>query len=132
MLEKNYPTVTFNEYDEINEYGVTIGINKIIYSEQTKYQKIDIFETKNFGKIFTLDGIVMTRDLDEFIYHEMISHVPLFLHDNPKNVLVIGGGDGGTVREVLKHPSVEKVTMCELDEKVVKASQNIYLIYRPN
>ncbi|HOK36472.1 MAG TPA: polyamine aminopropyltransferase [Paludibacteraceae bacterium] len=128
MLEKNYPTVTFNEYDEINEYGVTIGINKIIYSEQTKYQKIDIFETKNFGKIFTLDGIVMTRDSDEFIYHEMISHVPLFLHDNPKNVLVIGGGDGGTVREVLKHSSVEKVTMCELDEKVVEASKK----YLPN
>ena len=67
------------------------------------------------------DGLVMVTERDEFIYHDMISHVPLFVHPNPKNVLVIGGGDGGTAREVLRHPGIEKCTMVEIDKMVVDA-----------
>lgn len=128
MSEKVYPPFIFNEFDRINKFGLFMDVEKVIYSGVTKFQRIDIFETKAFGKVFTLDGVTMTRDSDEFVYHEMISHVPLFLHENPKKVLVIGGGDGGTVREVLKHPSIEKVIMCELDEEVVEATKK----YLPN
>lgn len=70
-----------------------------------------------------LDGIVQTTEKDEYVYHEMITHIPLFTHPNPKKVLVVGGGDGGTIREVLKHPSVEKAVLCEIDEEVIKASK---------
>ncbi|HPZ28798.1 MAG TPA: polyamine aminopropyltransferase [Defluviitoga sp.] len=128
MSEKVYPPFIFNEYDKVNKYGIFMNVDHVIYSERTQYQRIDIFETKAFGKMFTLDGIPMTCELDEFVYHEMISHVPLFLHENPRKVLVIGGGDGGTVREVLKHSSVEKVVMCELDKGVVEATKK----YLPN
>jgi spermidine synthase len=70
--------------------------------------------------MLTLDGIVQTTIKDEYVYHEMITHIPLFTHPNPKKVLVVGGGDGGAVREILKHPSVEKVILCEIDEEVIK------------
>ena len=126
--KEKFPNVFFNEYDKANKCGVFTEIGRIIYSEETPYQNIDIYETPAFGKLFALDGVIMTRDLDEYIYHEMISHVPLFLHTEPKNVLVIGGGDGGTVREVLKHPSVEKVMLCEIDKAVIEAAKK----YLPN
>lgn len=112
----------FKEFNPKGNSGTFMKIKRIIDSKQSKYQRIDIFETEDYGRVFTLDGITMTRESDEFIYHEMIAHVPLFLHENPKRVLVIGGGDGGTVREVLKHESVEEVIMCEIDEQVVKTA----------
>ncbi|MBL2480688.1 spermidine synthase, partial [Klebsiella pneumoniae] len=70
-----------------------------------------------------LDGMVMTTEKDEFVYHEMVAHVPLFTHPNPENVLVVGGGDGGVIREVLKHPSVKKATLVEIDGKVIEYSK---------
>ncbi len=85
MSEKVYPPFIFNEFDRINKFGLFMDVEKVIYSGGvTKFQRIDIFETKAFGKVFTLDGVPMTCELDEFVYHEMISHVPLFLHENPK------------------------------------------------
>jgi spermidine synthase len=78
-----------------------------------------------------LDGFIMLTEKDEFIYHEMIAHVPLFTHPNPVRVLVIGGGDGGVVREVLKHKSVERVELVEIDEEVVNAARNFSHKYRP-
>ncbi|POZ92161.1 polyamine aminopropyltransferase [Petrotoga halophila] len=130
MAENNYtfPHTIFTEYDKAHNVGVFTETTNHIYTEQTEYQRIDIYETPAFGKLFSLDGVIMTRDSDEFVYHEMISHVPLFIHPNPKKVLIIGGGDGGTVREVLKHDSVEKVVLCELDKKVIEAA----LKYLPN
>ncbi|MFC1743976.1 polyamine aminopropyltransferase [Candidatus Riflebacteria bacterium] len=95
-------------------------IKKTLFSGKSKYQKIDIFESIGHGKILVIDGFVMLTERDEFIYHEMISHVPIFTHPNPRKVLVIGGGDGGTAREVLRHRNVEFCTMVEIDEMVVE------------
>ncbi len=80
-------------------------------------------ETEEFGNMLILDGMVMTTEKDEFVYHEMVAHVPLFTHPNPENVLVVGGGDGGVIREVLKHPSVKKATLVEIDGKVIEYSK---------
>ncbi|ACJ75847.1 spermidine synthase [Thermosipho africanus Ob7] len=111
------------EYYTPGNCGIFMKMNKHLYSAQSKYQRIDIFETDFFGRVFSLDGITMTTEKDDFFYHEMLVHVPMFMHPNPKKVLVIGGGDGGSVREVLKHKSVEKVIMCEIDEMVVEAAK---------
>jgi spermidine synthase len=100
--------------------GITCRANKSLHYEQTQFQEMAIVDTLQFGKMLVLDGTVQTTIGDEFIYHEMITHVALFTHPNPKNVLIIGGGDGGTVREVLKHPSVETVELVEIDERVVE------------
>lgn len=101
----------------------SIKINEHIYSEQTPFQKIDFFNTSTFGKFFTLDGLIMLTEKDEFIYHEMITHVPMAVNPNIKKVLIIGGGDGGTVREILRYNSIEKVDMVEIDERVVRLCQ---------
>lgn len=104
-------------------FGITIETKEPLFSEQSKYQKVEILDSDAFGKILTLDGLMMTTEKDEFFYHEMISHIPLISHKNPESVLVIGGGDGGTVREVLKHEKVKKVDLCEIDEVVIEASE---------
>ncbi|EGL83859.1 Spermidine synthase [Caldalkalibacillus thermarum TA2.A1] len=104
-------------------HGITTKVKQTLHSEQTKYQKLDVIETEEFGTMLVLDGMVMTTDKDEFVYHEMMSHVPLFTHPRPKKVLVVGGGDGGTIREVLKHPSVEKAVLVEIDGQVIEYSK---------
>lgn len=109
-------------------HGITSKITKTLHSEQTDYQKLDMIETDQFGTMLVLDGMVMTTDADEFVYHEMVAHIPLFTHPNPKKVLVVGGGDGGVIREVLKHPSVEKAILVEIDGKVIEYSKK----YLPN
>ena len=106
--------------------GITIKINRTLKSVQTKFQKLDIYETEDYGNLFTLDDLIMTTERDEFIYHEMIVHVPMFSHNNPENVLIIGGGDGGSLREVLKHKTVKNIDMVEIDEEVVKASKEFF------
>ena len=85
--------------------------------------KLALIETPQFGRMLVLDGAIQTTEKDEFVYHEMITHVPLFTHPNPENVLVIGGGDGGTIREILKHSSVNKAVLVEIDERVVEISK---------
>ena len=106
--------------------GFTTKVTKVLKSIQTKYQKLDVYETEDFGNLLTLDNLVMTTERDEFIYHEMIVHVPMFSHENPENVLIIGGGDGGSLREVLKHKTVKNVDMVEIDEEVVNASKEFF------
>ncbi len=96
---------------------------EVLFDKQTEYQKVKVIDTYKYGRTLTIDNMVMCTEKDEFHYHEMICHPAIFAHGNVKNVLVIGGGDGGTVREVLKHESVEKVTMVEIDGEVVKASK---------
>jgi spermidine synthase len=108
---------------QTKSFGITAKVTKELHSEQTDFQKLDMIQTEEFGNMLVLDGMVMTTEKDEFVYHEMIVHVPLFTHPNPKRVLVVGGGDGGTIREVLKHPSVEKVVQVEIDDRVVKYSK---------
>ncbi len=111
------------KYTELNElgFGVTMETSNVLYSAKTEYQTIDILETHGLGKVLLLDGLVMTTERDEFFYHEMISHIPMNSHPNPERVLVIGGGDGGTVREVLKHDTVKEVVLCEIDGMVIDA-----------
>lgn len=101
--------------------GLRLKVEKVLFSGKSEFQSVDVVETKGHGKALLNDGLFMVTEKDEFVYHDMIAHVPLFTHPNPKNVLVIGGGDGGTAREVLRHASVEKCTMVEIDEMVVNA-----------
>lgn len=101
--------------------GLRIRVDKTLFSGQSEFQSVDVVETRGHGKMLLNDGLVMVTERDEYSYHDMIAHVPLFTHPNPKNVLVIGGGDGGTAREVIRHSSVEKCTMVEIDEMVVNA-----------
>jgi len=98
--------------------ALSFKVEKTLFSGRSRFQKIDVVKTRSHGAMLLNDGIIMLSERDEFIYHEMIAHVPLFVHPSPKRVLVIGGGDGGTVREVLRHP-IEKVVMVEIDELVV-------------
>ena len=108
---------------QTERFGITAKIKRTLHTEKTEFQQLDMIETEEFGNMLVLDGMVMTTERDEFVYHEMVAHVPLFTHPNPKHVLVVGGGDGGVIREVLKHPSVEKATLVEIDGKVVEYSK---------
>lgn len=111
----------------IEEYQGSLSMgfkyNKVLFEEQSPFQHIKIIETKDHGNMLINDNVIMTCDRDEFIYHEMITHVPLFSHNKPETVLVIGGGDGGSIREVLKHQTIKKCIMVEIDEVVVRASR---------
>lgn len=93
--------------------------DEVIYEEETEHQHLVIFENVKFGRVMSLDGITQVTEKDEFVYHEMMSHVPILAHGNAKKVLIIGGGDGGVLREVLRHKTVEKCTMVEIDRSVV-------------
>ena len=122
-----YRKASYQEKDEMQKgRAISIGIKKLLHDEESQYQHMQIFETNYFGKMMTLDGAVMLTEYDEFAYHEMIAHVPLLVHPNPKRVLIIGGGDGGTVREVAKHRGVEEIHMCEIDRMVVDASKKYF------
>ncbi|OED36918.1 spermidine synthase [PVC group bacterium (ex Bugula neritina AB1)] len=115
-------TPCFSEYIH-DDLRVQYKIKEILYSQQSAFQKVEVVETKGFGRMLFNDNIAMVSEKDEFIYHDMLTHVPLFTHPSPQNVLVIGGGDGGTIREVLRHSSVKKATLVEIDECVVKACE---------
>jgi spermidine synthase len=115
-------------YTERNEY-IALSLKhagKKLYDERSPYQRVEVYNTFAYGKMLTLDGIIMCTEHDEYVYHEMIAHVPMLTHPNPKNILVIGGGDGGTARELLKHPYVGKITLVEIDEKVIDASTKYF------
>ncbi len=102
-------------------YRMNYKVKETLYSKESDFQKIDVVSTEHLGKVLFNDGLLMTSERDEFVYHEMITHVPMSSHPNPKKVLIIGGGDGGTAREVLKYESVEKVVMVEIDPCVIEA-----------
>lgn len=101
----------------------SIKVKEHIHSEKSEFQQIDFFASQTFGTFFTLDGLMMATEKDEFIYHDMITHVSMAVNPDIKSVLIIGGGDGGTAREVLRYASVEKVDMVEIDERVVRLCQ---------
>lgn len=98
----------------------SIKIEQHLYAGQSEFQKIDVFQTKEFGKLLTLDGYIMVTERDEFIYHDMITHVPMATNPTIRKVLVIGAGDGGTIRELTRYPSIEQIDMVEIDEQVVE------------
>lgn len=104
----------------------SIKIGRTLFKGDSPYQTLEVVETARFGKMMLLDNCIMLTEANEFAYHEMIAHVPLFAHPNPKRVLIIGGGDGGTAREVLKHPTVEECVMVEIDALVVEKSREFF------
>lgn len=99
----------------------SIRVNRHLYSKKSDYQQIDIFDTPEFGRVLALDGNVMLTERDEFIYDEMITHVPMSVHPNIQNVLVIGAGDGGVVRELARYEKVKRIDLVEMDPQVVEA-----------
>lgn len=109
FTEKHTSTVNFS-----------IKVDRQLYSGQSDYQKVDVFDSKEFGRFLTLDGYMMMTEKDEFIYHEMITHVPMSIHPNAKNILVIGAGDGGVIRELTRYEKVEHIDLVEIDELVVQ------------
>ena len=104
----------------------SLKVEEKIYESKSKYQNIEVYKSQELGNILVLDGNAMMSEKDEFIYHEMLSHVPICTHREPKKVLIIGGGDGGTAREVLRHPDLE-VDMVEIDKEVVEVSKKFFL-----
>ncbi|MBT5497566.1 MAG: polyamine aminopropyltransferase [Alphaproteobacteria bacterium] len=100
-----------------------LGIDRIIHETKTEHQHLIIFDNPEFGRVLALDGVVQTTERDEFIYHEMLAHTPVFAHGAARNVLIIGGGDGGMLEEVLKHRSVEAAVQVEIDDTVVELSK---------
>lgn len=103
--------------------GLTLRVRESLLVEQTPFQELAILDTYPYGRMLVLDGAIQTTEGDEFVYHEMITHVPLASHPLPQEILVIGGGDGGTVREILKHPEVKRVRLVEIDDQVVAAAR---------
>jgi len=97
--------------------------DKVLYESQTEHQHLIIFENGTFGRVLMLDGVVQLTEADEFVYHEMMAHPALMAQPEPKRVLIIGGGDGGVLREVLRHPSVERAVLCEIDQSVIDLSR---------
>lgn len=97
----------------------SIRVDKQLCSVQSEFQRIDVFQSEEFGRFLVLDGFVMLTEKDEFIYHEMITHLPMAVHPAPQNILVIGAGDGGVVREITKYDCIENIDLVEIDKKVI-------------
>ena len=114
----------FNEllYSETTSLGYAqrFRVDKVLHETRTKHQHLLVFETSYFGRVLVIDGVVQTTEKDEFSFHEMLAHVPIFAHGNVRNVLIIGGGDGGVLKQVLRHSSVAHATIVEIDEKVIE------------
>ncbi len=112
-------------YHEITPegFGIAIEKDKDLFSAKSDFQQVDVFHSRAFGNVLTLDGLMMVTERDEFFYHELITHIPMLTHPNPENILVIGGGDGGTVRELLKYKSIKHIDMVEIDSMVIEASK---------
>lgn len=100
-----------------------ILVEKILAEKQTQFQKLLLLQTPRYGKVLALDNIIQAAEKDEYIYHEVMAHIPLFLHPEPQKILIIGGGDGGVLREVLKHPEVKEVSLVEIDKEVINICQ---------
>ncbi|WP_445766979.1 polyamine aminopropyltransferase [Rheinheimera sp.] len=103
-----------------------LQVTKKLDEVQSPFQKIEMYETTHFGNLMVIDDVIMLSSRDNFLYHEMLSHPVLFTHANPKNVVIIGGGDCGTLREVLKHPGVESVTQIDIDEQVTRMAEKYF------
>lgn len=112
FTERHTPNVNFS-----------IKVDRQIYSGRSEFQRIDVFESDEFGRFLTLDGYMMLTEKDEFIYHEMMTHVPMAVHPNVRDVLVIGAGDGGVIRELARYDSIQSIDLVEIDELVVEVWQ---------
>ena len=109
-------------------YGQFFSVEKMLHEVRTEHQHLVIFENAKMGRVMALDGAIQTTEADEFIYHEMLTHVPIIAHGSARNILIIGGGDGAMLREVCRHSSVDRITMVEIDQTVVDMCKE----YLPN
>ncbi len=116
----------FTEVFDSHGSAFSLKISEKLLDVQSEYQHLEVYATETYGNLMVLDGCVMLTDRDNFLYHEMIAHPALFTHPAPKRVVIIGGGDCGTLKEVLRHPGVEKVTQIDIDEEVTKASERFF------
>jgi len=105
------------------DFRTALKADTVLYDSETDHQRLVLFENATFGRVLTLDGVVQTTEGDEFIYHEMLAHLPILAHGAAKKVLIVGGGDGGLLEEVLKHSAIEKVTQVEIDAGVIEFSK---------
>ncbi|KAJ2515218.1 putrescine aminopropyltransferase [Coemansia sp. RSA 2049] len=122
-----HSTIKNGWYSEVNDMwpgqSMNIEVDEILHVEKSKLQDVLVFKSKTYGNVLVLDGIIQVTERDEFSYQEMITHPALFSHPNPERVLVIGGGDGGVLREVIKHPQVKEAVLCDIDETVIRVSK---------
>jgi spermidine synthase len=116
----------FHQEIWIGRSGLSFGVERVLFQERSPYQEVAVLQTDAFGRLLTLDGVVMLSEHDEFVYHEMIAHPALAVLGDPKRVLIVGGGDGGTAREVLRHGSVESLDLVEIDGLVVEAAKRFF------
>jgi spermidine synthase len=116
----------FTEIFDQSGTAFSLRLQDKLHEERSEYQKIEIFETTDFGRLMVIDGCVMLTGRDNFIYHEMMAHPVLYSHPCPRRVLIIGGGDCGTLREVLKHPEVETACQVEIDERVTRLAERYF------
>lgn len=127
MSEITHPTIKDGWFREISTMwpgqAMTLKVKNIIHHEKSKYQDVLIFESTDYGTVLVLDNVIQCTERDEFAYQEMITHLAMNSHPNPKKVLVIGGGDGGVLREVIKHDCVEEAVLCDIDEAVIRLSK---------
>jgi spermidine synthase len=134
-LQRNVNEACFMALDDKNWFteictecgsAFSLQITGKLHEEETPFQTIAIYDTIRFGKLMTIDGYTMVSSLDNFLYHEMMSHPAIFTHPDPKRVLIIGGGDCGTLREVLKHPGIEAAHQVEIDERVTRLAEQYF------
>ena len=116
----------FTEIFQDQGTGFSLQVQSKLHEEQSEFQKIEIYETATFGRLMVLDGCVMLTDRDNFLYHEMMTHPALFTHKDPKKVVIVGGGDCGALKEVLKHPGVQEAWQVEIDERVTRVSEEYF------
>ena len=120
------PHKDFTEYSFHKTYNITYKVKEVLYQGQSAFQKIEVFDTECVGRLLVLDGKTMVSDLDEFVYHEVMAHVPYMVSRKTKKVLVIGGGDGGVVREFVKHPEIEEIHLVEIDPEVTEVCRKFF------
>lgn len=127
MSEITHPTIKDGWFREISNMwpgqAMTLKVNQVVHHEKSQYQDVLIFESSDYGMVLVLDNVIQCTERDEFSYQEMITHLGMFSHPEPKRVLVIGGGDGGVLREVVKHECVEEAILCDIDEAVIRLSK---------
>ncbi|KAJ5082411.1 spermidine synthase [Penicillium argentinense] len=127
MSEITHPTIQDGWFSEKSSMwpgqAMSLKVNQVLHHETSKYQDVLVFESSDYGTVLVLDNVIQCTERDEFSYQEMITHLAMNSHPNPKKVLVIGGGDGGVLREVVKHESVEEAILCDIDEAVIRLSK---------
>lgn len=122
VIDQNWFTEACSESGS----AFSLELHSKLHEEQSPYQKIEVYKTRQFGNLLVIDGFVMLSTRDNFIYHEMMAHPALFSHSNPRRVAIIGGGDCGTLKEVAKHSCVEEITQIEIDERVTRLSEQYF------